>query len=96
MAEITHTTTTTFGVRCDKRGCAATFELAFPIYEQGSSWQGMEAIKEQAPSAGWTLWVHRSREWRCPDHPMKAGKQRDRYSMTARRVLPPAEAVARG
>lgn len=93
MAEITHTTTTTFGVRCDKRGCGATFDLAYPIDEDGVSYQGKKAIEEQAPAAGWTLWAHRWREWRCPDHPMKPVR---RYRYSTHQVLPKPTAGDRG
>lgn len=78
MGEITSTVTTTTGVRCDKRGCAAVFMLDEPEVSQDIlnviTGHGSPAIAEAAPLEGWSFWVGRNAGWRCPDHPVRTGK----------------------
>lgn len=97
MAEITESVVTFFGLRCDKRGCSAELLLPEPIVATSSySSRAEAALKVLAPAHGWSLWVHRWREWRCPDHPMQPPTGlRKHGAFVARRVLP-REEVARG
>lgn len=80
MAEITSTVTTTTGVRCDKRGCTATFMLDEPEVSRDITnvitGHGSKAVAAQAPLAGWSWWAGKNAGWRCPDHPVRTGKAR--------------------
>lgn len=65
------TTRTVHGVSCDYRGCDATLEGEDMPYFGGRNYWDDEAVAE-----GWTIWAHRSREHRCPRHPMRSPKAR--------------------
>jgi hypothetical protein len=60
--------TTIHGVQCDHRGCEAAI-TGSPISGHFAGKHYYEALAE---SRGWTIWVARSRQLRCPAHPMRS------------------------
>lgn len=64
------TYTTLSGVRCDARNCA--IQITGPSTPQ---WEGMHYYEVLAEAQGWTIWVGRSRQLRCPAHPPRPGGQ---------------------
>ncbi len=68
-----------YGVRCDHRGCTATVEG--PPLDGHYARHRYEALAE---TYGWTIWSARSRELRCPNHPMRRpGKYTHRVTEAA-------------
>lgn len=58
--------TYTSGVTCDYNGCDKTIDGP----ELNST--GYQHYEDEAVRSGWTIWVSRRRQHRCPEHPMAA------------------------